>query len=73
MVEKNISEDLIKIIKDNFGILCTLKENDFFTENCFYNLETKFNNFKRDYYNLSLIYASNGLLNYIMETQNESL
>lgn len=73
LVQNPIKEDLIKTIKEKFGILCTVKEDSFFTENSFYNLEAKFEGFNKNDYTSSLIFASNGLLNYIMETQKINL
>lgn len=73
LMPESIHKDLLQAITEKFNILYTQKTEEFFWENSIENLSYQFKEFNKADYSSSIINASNGLLNYIMETQRISL
>ncbi|WP_392486415.1 DNA mismatch repair protein MutS [Haloimpatiens sp. FM7315] len=73
LVSKDTSKDIIKSIKDKSNIPITNISSDDFIENHINNFEKQFKSIKLSEIDDSLMYAVNGLLNYINHTQKISL
>jgi DNA mismatch repair protein MutS len=70
LIQDNLSEDIIKSIKERFNIVFTTREKAYFTEDAYDKVKTYMNT---EEYDETVIFASHGILNYIMETQKISL
>lgn len=69
----NLDDAYLSSIKDKFNISCTQLEEEYFTKKAYENIAGQFNDFDSQKYDVNLIYACNGLLNYIFETQKLAL
>ncbi|MDP4179178.1 MAG: DNA mismatch repair protein MutS [Bacillota bacterium] len=73
LIEENDECEISDFISERFNILHTKKESTFFCNEAVENIKKHFSTFDVEYYDISLAYAANGLLNYILETQKLSL
>jgi DNA mismatch repair protein MutS len=70
IVQENFSEEILKTIEDRFKVVFTSREEAYFTHNAFDNVK---NYIGTNDYDDTILYAAQGILNYIMETQKISL
>lgn len=73
IVSQNLDEEIIGKIKERFSTLISIRDDEYFTLDALKNVEKQFSNINTINYSESLIHSSNGILNYIMETQKLSL
>ena len=73
LIQDDEDNSLVEAINERYDILYTKKTSDFFVMNAVDNLKNQFADFNRSLYPLSLINAANGMINYILETQKQSL
>lgn len=73
IVSQILDNKIVSKIKERFDCLISIRDEDFFTLDALKNVEKQFSNINTINYSESLINASNGILNYVMETQKLSL
>lgn len=73
LLQDNIEETLIKALKEKFMVPFTFRSLDFFKAEADKNLRKQFINYDTESINSIVAAASNGLLNYILETQKLAL
>jgi DNA mismatch repair protein MutS len=70
IVQESFSEEILKTIEDRLKVVFTSREETYFTHNAFDNVK---NYIGTNDYDDTIVYAAQGILNYIMETQKISL
>lgn len=73
LIQDDINMEIVNSINERFNVIYTKKQDDFFAKNLDTNFNGRFATFNRAKFNLSLVQAANGLLNYIMDTQKQDL
>jgi DNA mismatch repair protein MutS len=73
IIQEGLEAELLSLINERFSIISTIKGEDFFCKNASTNLERQFNHSQLSNLSQSIIFAGNGLLNYIDETQKQNL
>jgi DNA mismatch repair protein MutS len=73
ILQQGLEAELLPVIKERFSIISTIKSEEFFCENALYNMERQFSAPQLKSLSQSIMFAGNGLLNYISETQKQNL
>lgn len=73
LLQEDIDDSIAALIKDRFGILYTIKKDEFYTTNAELNMQTNFTDINISGLNKNIIYSGNGLISYITETQKQNL
>ena len=73
IVSEDISEVMLKSIKERFNVSYSSYPNDYFITKDYTLIKNQFNNFCDDIFSQALLRSITGLLSYIMDTQKNSL
>jgi DNA mismatch repair protein MutS len=73
IIEEDTDHDILATIVERFKLSITKKHIDFFTEKELYTLVDQFKDIELSEYSSYLVNASQGMLNYIFETQKQTL
>jgi DNA mismatch repair protein MutS len=73
LVQDNISESLIESINERFQIVFTEKPNAYFINDALLNITKQFKSTSKNEFSNCVLYSSNGLLSYIVETQKTDI
>lgn len=73
VLHSDIDNSILELVKSRFNILCTSKKRDYFEADALMSMSNHFSAADIKALNKCLIFAGNGLLNYIVETQKQNL
>jgi DNA mismatch repair protein MutS len=73
LIQNQIDDNILNLIKERYNILYTKKEDEFFTTKALEKMQEQFLNCNFKEFHISMVYAGNGLLSYIIETQKQNL
>lgn len=73
LIQGSLSEEIVNSVKERFNLAFTVREDEYFTNNAFDNLKEHLKNAEIEQYDDSVVFAAQGIVNYILETQKISL
>jgi DNA mismatch repair protein MutS len=73
LIQSNLDKEIIDTINERFSSAFTVRDSEYFDFNNCIDLATTFNEVNSDEYDVSVMNAASGILNYVLETQKISL
>jgi DNA mismatch repair protein MutS len=73
LVQEDVPDNLVKAVNEKFQILFSKREDCLFRTDADINLQSQFHDFDSKMYSSCVLFSSNGLINYIHETQKNDI
>lgn len=73
LIQEKIEHNILEQLSQRITLTYTERGEDYYKENASDNIKRQFSNFEAETFNITVLYAANGILNYILETQKAEL